>query len=72
MALRLRTKNISRDAVLFGGGLAGIFHETVINQAERPFLLALFGAMVGLTGFLRADEKRQESDASDDKEEAES
>jgi hypothetical protein len=46
-----------RDIVLFFGGLAGVFHETVIATAERPTLLILFAAMMGLPAFLRHDEK---------------
>jgi hypothetical protein len=46
-----------RDIVLFFGGLAGVFHETVLASAERPTLLILFAAMMGLPAFLRTDEK---------------
>lgn len=49
-------KNI-RDIVLFFAGLSGVFHETVIAAAERPTLLLLFAAMMGLPAFLRTDEK---------------
>lgn len=42
-----------RDVVLFLGGLAGVVHETVLTQAERPTLLILFAAMMGLPAFLR-------------------
>jgi hypothetical protein len=48
---------ILRDIVLFFGGLAGVFHETVLASAERPTLLILFAAMMGLPAFLRNDEK---------------
>lgn len=54
----------SRDTVLFAGGLAGVFHETVIGQQERPALLVLFAGMMGLPAFLRYDEAR--NDAEDD------
>lgn len=47
-----------RDLILFGGGLLGIAHETVIADVERPTLLLLFAAMVGLPAFLRQDERR--------------
>lgn len=52
---------IGRDGVLFGAGLAGVFHETVIASAERPTLLFLFATMIGLPAFLRADERKQEA-----------
>lgn len=29
-------------------GLGGIVYETVVQQADRPWLLLMFGAMVGL------------------------
>lgn len=44
-----------RDIALFVGGLAGVFHETVLSAAERPTLLILFAAMMGLPAFLRDD-----------------
>jgi hypothetical protein len=42
---------------LFLVGLAGIANETLRENAERPTLLILFAAMVGLPAFLRTDEK---------------
>lgn len=51
---------ISRDTVLFIAGLAGIAHEALTRGAERPTLLILFGAMVGLPAFLRTDEKHKD------------
>lgn len=47
-----------RDLVLFLAGLVGVAHETIVTQAERPTLLLLFAAMVGLPAFLRTDEKK--------------
>lgn len=38
-------------------GLAGIGHETILAKADRPSLLFVFAAMVGLPAFLRSDEK---------------
>lgn len=49
-----------RDVVLFFGGLAGVLHETLITAGERPSLLVLFAAMMGLPAFLRTDERRAE------------
>lgn len=31
------------------GALIGVFYETVFEQFDRPTLLALFGAMLGLS-----------------------
>lgn len=45
-----------RDAILFLGGLAGVFHETVLATVERPTLLILFAAMMGLPAFLRSND----------------
>lgn len=44
---------LSRDVVLMAAGLAGVAHETVIYQGERPSLLILFAAMLGLPALLR-------------------
>lgn len=49
-----------RDAVLFVVGLAGIIYVTLTNGGDRPTLLVLFGAMIGLPAFLRTDEARHE------------
>ncbi len=46
---------VLRDAALFLAGLAGVGHETLIASAERPTLLILFAAMLGLPAFLKAD-----------------
>lgn len=54
---RLRwDKRVSRDSVLFVAGMGGIINETFFHNIERPTLLILFGAMVGLPVFLRTDE----------------
>lgn len=52
---------ITRDTVLFVAGLAGVFYETVFTKGDRPSLLFLFGAMIGLPAFLRSDEKNSNS-----------
>jgi hypothetical protein len=51
-----------RDVILFFAGLSGVAYETVGEHADRPTLLLLFGAMMGLPAFLRADERRRDSD----------
>lgn len=51
---------LTRDLLLFFVGLAGVAHETLLTTTERPALLILFSAMMGLPAFLRADEKRSE------------
>jgi hypothetical protein len=53
-----RRFRVSRDTILFTVGLLGIAYETLVDKADRPTLLILFAAMVGLPAFLRADEAR--------------
>jgi hypothetical protein len=48
----------TRDVILFFGGLMGVFNETVLTSTERPTLLILFAAMMGLPAFLRSDDKK--------------
>ena len=48
-----------RDAILFMTGLAGIVYEA-LSGLERPTLLLLYAALVGLPSFLRADERDKE------------
>lgn len=42
-----------RDWLLLLGGMAGVAHETLINHADRPWLLALLGGMMGLPSALK-------------------
>lgn len=49
-------RRITRDMVLFVGGLLGIIHETVVREVDRPALLAVFAGMCGLPLYLRRDE----------------
>lgn len=42
-----------RDVGLFLGGMGGVIHETLLSKQERPTLLILFAAMMGLPAFLR-------------------
>jgi TctA family transporter len=51
-----------RDFLLFLGGFLGSAYETIVEQVDRPALLALFGGMLGLPLFLRKDEKEQSDD----------
>lgn len=49
-----RWRNL-RDAVLFLSGLALAFHEAVWRETDRPVLLGLAGAMMGLAAFFRGN-----------------
>jgi hypothetical protein len=51
-------RDIARDVLLILGGLAGIYHETVIAPTPRESLLLLFGAMIGLPLFLHSDGRK--------------
>lgn len=53
--LRHVTWKSFRDAALFLGGLAGTIHETFFVVGQRTVLLAVFAAMMGLSGALRLD-----------------
>jgi hypothetical protein len=64
MSLRPKRFRISRDGVLFLAGLLGVLHETAFVDQERPTLLLLFAAMMGLPAFLRADEARKQLETS--------
>lgn len=57
-----RTLRTLRSAILFAVGIAGIVYEIVVDHGERPTLLILLAAMVGLPAFLSADEKRRSTD----------
>lgn len=43
-----------RTAGMFAIGALGIVHETVVRDAERPYLLGIFVALMGLPAFLPA------------------
>lgn len=58
MTQRRVPKWLTRDFVLFVAGLSGITYETVWDKTDRPTLLVLFGAMVGLPALLHVDESR--------------
>jgi hypothetical protein len=64
----MRNWQNTRDVILFFGGLAGVFNETVLTTSERPTLLILFAAMMGLPAFLRQDDKQQGSPKKPDRE----
>lgn len=57
-ARKKRLVTIPRDTILFFAGLAGVIHETIFVEQDRAQLLLLFGAMMGLPAFLRADAAR--------------
>lgn len=52
-----KQERITRDLVLFVGGLLGIGYETLVEEVDRPYLLAVFAGMLGLPWFIRRDEK---------------
>lgn len=56
-----------RDMFLFVAGMAGVVHETLLTVAERPTLLVLFAAMMGLPAFLRTDGKNEKGNGPEEK-----
>ncbi len=44
---------VQRYLLLFGG-LMGVGYETVIDKIERPYLLVMFGGMMGLSEIAHA------------------
>lgn len=58
--MRKPAVKIARDSVLFIVGLLGVAHETLISKADRPTLLLLFAAMIGLPAFINKDAKDAE------------
>jgi hypothetical protein len=54
---RIHWPRLTRDGVIFVGGLAGLFRETVLSKGERPTLIFACMAMIGLPAFLHADER---------------
>lgn len=59
--MRRRRPHLTRDGGLYLVGLAGIVYEILIDHSDRPTLLILLGAMVGLPSILKIDEKRAAS-----------
>lgn len=57
MSQSRRRFRLTRDGILFIAGLLGIAFETLAEHGDRPALLVLFGAMIGLPAFLNRDEK---------------
>jgi hypothetical protein len=47
--------------MLLSVGLVGTVHETFVVNGERKVLLAVFAAMMGLSGALRLDTLRREA-----------
>lgn len=56
----------ARSAILFGGGLLGVTHETLLAATERPSLLIVFTTMMGLPAFIGKDEKKRSSEDSEE------
>jgi hypothetical protein len=52
-----KRKTLTRDQILFATGLVGVVHEMFFTSLERPTLLIVFAAMMGLPFLLRANGK---------------
>lgn len=51
---------LNRSTLMFTLGATGFLHELILGGAERPFLLALSGALMGLPFVLAADGKMRQ------------
>lgn len=51
---------------MFALGATGFLHELLIGELERPFLLALSGALMGLPFVLSADQKIFQTEKKDE------
>lgn len=60
MKLTSRLFHQIRSTILFVVGILGIAYVTLVDKVDRPTLLLLFAAMIGLPAFLRVDEKKRE------------
>lgn len=58
--MKKRVIKISRDTVLLVVGILGVAHETLVSNTDRPTLLLLFAAMIGLPAFINQDEKKKD------------
>lgn len=59
---------IFRDLVIFILGAYGFYYELTRQGPERPQILIMSAAMMGLPLIIRGDERRQEAKANDRKE----
>ena len=53
---------LTRDGAIFVTGIVGIIHEVFFTVTDRPYLIFLFGAMIGLPAFLHIDERGKGDD----------
>lgn len=60
---------VFRDLAMFILGAYAFWHELAREGAERPQILIMSAAMMGLPLIIRGDEKRQEAKPSDVKQE---
>jgi hypothetical protein len=63
--VKLPAARISRDTILFIGGLSGLAYETFTSGAEKPTLIIGFLGMLGLPLFIRGDEHRRNGKSED-------
>ncbi len=60
------TSWLNRSTAMFLLGAGGFIYELTRSGAERPLILALIGALMGLPFFLNTDLKRQPPPPEDD------
>lgn len=59
----------NRSTLMFVLGATGFLHELIVGGAERPFLLALSGALMGLPFVLAADSRLRQGKEEEEGEE---
>lgn len=50
----VRSARRLRESIRFFAGLAGLAYETAVEHADRPVLLGVFAAMIGLDALTAA------------------
>ena len=55
-----------RDIIIFLIGTVGIIHEEFFSDKDRPTLILLYGAMLGVTTWLRLDERKNGGNGGND------
>lgn len=61
---------VVRDLAIFVLGSYGFIHELTRSGSERPQILIMSAAMMGLPLIIRGDEKRQEGRSSETKQQS--
>ena len=47
---------ITKDSILFVGGMMGVAYQQIIDKTDRLYLLMIYGGMMGLSIFNSIDD----------------